>query len=184
MVVSVIIAVRSLRMLPSVIGGPAGCLGTISIWWRDWRRVKVRWRTFFCFSRFAQCSYLCAGGVVSVLVRNSIHKGTVSGLTGAGHQLCQLLLRVGDLCQGLGDGRAVQEVISPGFRVRRQGCSRPLRTHSLSSLRQHTQPRTGERNSCACCRTSSTGREVLEFHLAAAFFNSVASFSHSTDSLA
>ncbi|MGB7831284.1 MAG: hypothetical protein WBL84_03650, partial [Xanthobacteraceae bacterium] len=73
------------RMLPSVIGEPR-------------QRVQVRWRTFFGFSRLAQCSHLCARGIVSVLIRHSIHHGTASALAGAGHQLGQLLFRVRDLC--------------------------------------------------------------------------------------
>jgi hypothetical protein len=76
------------RMLPSVIGGPAGCccFGAISIRWRGWRWVQVRRRTFFDFSRFAQFSQLGTRGVVLVLIHDGIHKGTVSGLAGAGHQ--------------------------------------------------------------------------------------------------
>jgi hypothetical protein len=106
--------------MPSVIGSPGGCLGAISIRWRYRCWVQVRWRTFFDFSRLAQCSHLCARGIVLVLIGNSIHKRTVSGLPGAGHQLSQLLLPVGNFCKGFGDGRAVQKVISAGFRVGRK----------------------------------------------------------------
>jgi hypothetical protein len=68
-------------MLPSVIGGPGGCrcFGTISLRWR----IQVRLRTFFDFPDFAQFSQPRTRGVVLVLIHDSIHKGTVSGLAGA-----------------------------------------------------------------------------------------------------
>jgi hypothetical protein len=64
---------------------PPLLLGRSLIWWGNRRRVQVRRRTFFDFSGFAQFSHPCTRGVVLVLIHDSIHKGTVSGLAGASH---------------------------------------------------------------------------------------------------
>jgi hypothetical protein len=77
----------------------------------------------FGFSHLAQCSHLCARGVVSVLIRHSIHQRTASALAGAGHQLSQLLLRAGNLCSQVPH--------------REIGCRHLWRMHSQSLSRRH-----------------------------------------------